>query len=208
MKISKDSIPYVIVFTFLSTIVFVVFLAIGNQLTQPRIQQNLRFAERSAVLRAFGIDFADPADAAFESQVRVSTRPDGALYEATVEGTEYLAVRQSGPGLWGTITAIVAAKPGTSSESGRIRGVEVVSHNETPGLGGRIDEAWFKAQFRDKRVGEDGSIRVDQNGSGKGEKDKEVPRVDAITGATWTSNYIQGIVNAALVRLRAEEGAK
>ena len=44
MKINKDSIPYVIVFTFLSTIVFVVLLAIGNQLTQPRIQQNLRFA--------------------------------------------------------------------------------------------------------------------------------------------------------------------
>ena len=208
MKINRDSIPYVVVFSFLATVAFVVLLAIGNQLTLPRIQQNQRFAERSAVLRSFGIAFSGPteADSKFESEVRKPSRSDASTlaYEATVEGTTWIAVRETGNGLWGSIVAIVAA----DATATRLRGVEVVSHNETPGLGGRIDEIWFKEQFRGRKVGADGKISIDQNGTGKGEGDKEKPRVDAITGASLTSGFLRDIVNAALSRIRTIGGGK
>lgn len=204
----KDSIPYIVLFTFAACIVYILPLAVANELTKPRVEANRLFAAHSAVLRAFGIPYADAADAEaqYGSVVRELEPVEGmdAAWSATIDGADYLAVRQAGAGLWGTITAIVAA----DAAGTRLRGIEILDQVETPGLGGRIDEAWFKEQFRGKKIGPDGRITVDQNGSGKGEADKESPRVDAISGASRTSDFIQDIVNGAIAALGKRGGGK
>jgi Na+-transporting NADH:ubiquinone oxidoreductase subunit C len=118
-----------------------------------------------------------------------------------VDGTAYIAVVQAGPGLWGTITAIVSSDAAVA----RLRGLEILSQNETPGLGGRVDEAWFKAQFKGELVG---TLGVTVNPAGPGDADHENARVDAITGASRTSQGIQAILDASLGRLRKIGGGR
>jgi len=64
--------------------------------------------------------------------------------------------------------------------------VDFTSHNETPGLGGRIDEAWFKEQFRNRKI---------VIGTGLSYDTEQENQLDAITGATSTSRSILNILN-------------
>ncbi|MFN3284353.1 MAG: FMN-binding protein, partial [Pseudothermotoga sp.] len=68
-----------------------------------------------------------------------------------------------------------------------------------PGLGGRIEEEWFKKQFRSERL-LNGAITLQTGGSG--DYDHENGKVDAITGATQTSRALINIINDHLVILR------
>jgi len=72
-----------------------------------------------------------------------------------------------------------------------VKGIEVLDHAETPGLGGRMTEAEFKKQFVGKKLKPKISIvrgkeRVDSN------------EVHAITGASYTSKGIENIINEAM----------
>ncbi len=198
----KDSMLYVVVFTFIVCAAFVFVLALANQGTKDMVTANREFAIQSAVLGAFGIPFADKADAAakYQSMVQKVAVTPPQSWKATIDGQQYLAVEQSGPGLWGTITVILAAQP----DGGRVRGIRVVSQNETPGLGGRIEEAWFIGQFAGERTA--GGKLVMKSGAeatGGADTDKENAIVDGISGATRTSQSFGIIVNAGLARIMA-----
>jgi Na+-transporting NADH:ubiquinone oxidoreductase subunit C len=76
----------------------------------------------------------------------------------------------------------------------RVIGVAFYRHSETPGLGGRITEDWFKGQFAGKRLpprGKEGRyFSFVPAGTARGEGD-----LDAITGATGTSRGVERLVN-------------
>lgn len=187
----RDGMLYTVLFTFIICIVFVFFLALANELTKDRVASNNRLTERSAILSALGIAYTSPdqVDSLYDAQVSTLNTDQGPVYKATVEGQARYAAKVAGPGLWGTIRAILAVDERVE----RIEGFQIVSHNETPGLGGRIDEAWFKAQFRGEKIGSEG-IAVLQ-GSGKGDPDPDNSQVDAVTGASRTSQAVQDMVN-------------
>jgi Na+-transporting NADH:ubiquinone oxidoreductase subunit C len=207
----KDSIAYVMLFSILVCVAFVLPLAVANELTKPMVEVNRLFAARSAVLAAF--DLAGSASTPAEVEVRFSENirslpaPEGLhgtskAWEATIDGTRYIAVQQSGPGLWGGINLILAA----DEKAARTRGLAILDQQETPGLGGRIDESWFKDQFSGEKTGAGGKIDIVQGGSGEGDQDKENGRVDAIAGASRTSDMLEAIVGAALDSIRALGG--
>lgn len=187
----RDGILYTVLFTFAICMVFVFFLALANELTKERVAANRRLAERSAILAALGIAYADASqvDTLYNSQVTELKTDVGILFKATVENQTRYAAMVAGPGLWGTIRAILAVDESVE----RIEGFRIVSHNETPGLGGRIDEGWFQAQFKGEKIGP-GGIAVLQ-GSGKGDPDPDNSQLDGVTGASRTSQAIQDIVN-------------
>ncbi|MBU1079192.1 MAG: FMN-binding protein, partial [Spirochaetes bacterium] len=107
----KDSIPYVVAFTFLICAAFVLVLAAANEGTKDLVAANKEFATQSAVLGAFGIPYSDAsgAAAAFASSVRPGKAEGFGSWLATIDGTEYVAVEQSGAGLWGAISVVLAA---------------------------------------------------------------------------------------------------
>lgn len=72
-----------------------------------------------------------------------------------------------------------------------LKGIEVLDHSETPGLGGRITEEQFKKQFAGKKLRP--KILVV-----KGRKAEGANEVDAITGATNTSRGIEAFLNDAM----------
>jgi Na+-transporting NADH:ubiquinone oxidoreductase subunit C len=198
----KDSMLYVVLFTFIVCAVFVVVLAIANEGTKDLVAANKQFATQSAVLGALGIPYADAAEAAskYASEVTEGGTTDYRSWKATVDGTQYVAVEQSGAGLWGTITVIMAATP----DAENVRGIRVLLQNETPGLGGRIEEAWFLSQYEgEKSPGGKVGMKAGAEASGKADADKGNGQVEGISGATRTSQSFGSIVNAGLETIRS-----
>ncbi len=71
--------------------------------------------------------------------------------------------------------------------AGAVTGVEILAHAETPGLGSRIAEPWFREQFRGKTL-ENADWRVKKDGGG----------FDQITGATISPRAVVGAVKGGL----------
>jgi Na+-transporting NADH:ubiquinone oxidoreductase subunit C len=198
----KDSMLYVVLFTFVVCAVFVVVLAVANEGTRDLVAANKKFATQSAVLGAFGIAYSDAADASakYASVVTEAKAGEQRVWKAAADGAQYVAVEQSGAGLWGTITVIMAASP----DGETVRGVRVLAQNETPGLGGRIEEAWFLGQYMgEKAPGGKVGMKAGAEASGKADADKDNGRVEGISGATRTSQSFGSIINAGLGVIKA-----
>lgn len=72
-----------------------------------------------------------------------------------------------------------------------IKGIEVLDHTETPGLGGRMTEVDFKRQFIGKKLKPKLSLVRQREVVGPNE-------VHAITGASYTSKGVENIINEAM----------
>ncbi len=82
-----------------------------------------------------------------------------------------------------------------------IKGIEVLDHTETPGLGGRMTEEGFKEQFVGKKLKPRLSLVRGRETVGPNE-------VHAITGASYTSKGIERIINEAMETFWQEMEAK
>lgn len=195
----KTSRYYPIVFTFLITFFFIFFLSFVYGFSKEKIAENKTLFIKKAVLQANRISFeSDKAVASLynERVVGMSTRTDDVYRVKDDEGKTNVTFLVSGNGLWGIITAAISFR----QEGNRLVGIGIVSHSETPGLGGRIEEDWFMRQFQDEMISKEGIRSL--AGSGTGNLDKEDGVVDAITGATLTSSLFNRIINDTIVRMR------
>ncbi len=94
------------------------------------------------------------------------------------------AMLTEGAGFQGPIKLMI----GFDTSLSRITGIEVLENIETPGLGNRITEKWFKEQFRG---------RLTPVGYVKGKKPEDPHDIQAISGATISSRSVVKIVNNA-----------
>ena len=195
---------YTVVFMFIISVIFVFVLALVNTALAGRVARNDQLSRAKAILNAMGFSYTNDDEALrlYSSRVSQFTPAAGAVtggdvyYRAQKNGQPVFAAVSRGPGLWGTITFAVAV----NSDVTKTLGIDIISQNETPGLGGRIDEAWFKAQFRGESLTAAGRINVGP--AGPGDANLSDGRYDAITGATLTSHLFDAMLNAALARLR------
>ncbi len=202
---NKNGLVYTIVFSFGITFILVFLLALANESTIEIVEQNERVNEYSAVLNALGIDFdpRSPQDiiAKYGEIERVALDDGSLYYRAQVGGQNLIALPYRGAGIWGTIEIVIGMK----ADLTRFTGLTIVSHSETPGLGARIEESWFTDQFVNQRIPETGSIDF-VRGAGTGDTDKDNTQVDAITGATGTSNSMRRIIASGLDKIRGIVG--
>ena len=185
----KQGPVYTIVFIFVLTAVFVAVLAVADAFYAPQIAENVVLAQRRDVLYVLGIDSTGDAgvlNTRFDEQVTRKTVGGVEIFEQNLDGATpgNLAVPFTGSGLWGTIKGYLAV----SKDFTKIAGIVFTEQQETPGLGGRIDELLYKEQFRGVPI-TGAKIVYGKNG------DKEI---DAVTGATITSNSVLRIVNDVL----------
>lgn len=192
---NKDSITYTIIFSFIIGFVFVFVLAFVNEGTKEQIEANRNLARQRAVLNAFGIKYDSPEEVfnMFEKNVKTEQKGDVELFSAELDGKRAYAHMFTRTALWGSILGVIAV----NGDLSRTLGLEIIEHNETPGLGGRIDEPWFKEQFRNEKIS-NGKINMNIRSAGGADTDSENSSVDAITGATLTSTYMQTNVNAEI----------
>jgi Na+-transporting NADH:ubiquinone oxidoreductase subunit C len=193
---NKQGILYTVVITFIICFVFIFVLALTNEAVRDRILQNIDLNRRKAVLSAFGIKFKDDEEvlALYKAKISSEKIEQTDLFTATVAGEKAYAILFQGQGLWGMITGVLAVDKEVKS----IIGMELISHNETPGLGGRIDEPWFKNQFKNKTVSAQGTIIITKTKTTAG-----FGEIDAITAATQTSHALEKIINKYLAILSA-----
>ena len=204
----KDSLfatrVYPVLFMVALTVVFISVVSGIYLTTKDRVLLNETIFQKKAVLYAAGIEF--PEDNSQEIQriyeERVSEidgegdQPDYFRVELPSGQTGY-AVYVRGAGLWGEIVSIFGFKQDLET----FTGVEFVEQNETPGLGARITEQWYKEQFRGKR----GPFELVEEGTSDA-----ADELDAITGASRTSEAVLKIANKAaeVAQAKVEEGGE
>ncbi|HNR79581.1 MAG TPA: FMN-binding protein [Mesotoga infera] len=193
----KDKL-YSVFFAFALTLVFTLILASINALATGTIEVNEKLDFQKSLLYVFGFVQKDDKLSSKEIQELygekiVELRGEVDVYRAQVEGETGYAFTVQSPGLWGTITGLIAI----NASGTRMLGIDFVEHSETPGLGGRIDEKAFQQQFRNEKIssGPSGRIAVV---SGQDTSSSEDSKVDAITGATRTSEAIQKLIDKAM----------
>lgn len=182
-----------ILFMVAATFVFTSAVTLTNLATRDMVAANEELFLQRAVLFAAAVTVSpDPTDVRreFACRIRVVRTTAGAVdhYRVVAPPSDELVgfvLPCEGAGLWGTIEAVV----GLQSDGTTLTGFDVIRQNETPGLGGRIDEDWFREQFRGKR----GPFTMAPEGTKSGQG-----QFDAITGATITSTAVRTMLNRLL----------
>lgn len=186
----KKSFAYPIIFMALLTAIFTLILSYLNYSTADKIALLQGADLQKKILYVFDIDLssdeAEDIKRVFDEKIESEEIDDEIIYTFKEDGeVKGYAFPATGPGLWGTINAYV----GITSDYSEILGLEFITQDETPGLGGRITEEWFKDQFRGINLTDtvDNDYVIYKPASGG--------NVDAIAGATLTSKSVSNLVN-------------
>jgi len=102
---------------------------------------------------------------------------------------ETIVLPVHGYGLWSTMYAYVALE----SDARTLRGITFYSHQETPGLGGEIDNPRWLAQWPGKVAADPAGEVLLQIAKAAAPGDEQ-SHIDAIAGATLTSRGVQQLV--------------
>jgi len=192
-----------IAYMFFITLCFTAVVSGVKVLNDERIENNQKAKLQRIILSVLQIPGSnDPSDdkvnQLFETRIKSIQVEGTTLYLGYAEDAKTIlgyAFPIGGPGFWGPISGMV----GVDSEASKLLGIAFYKHSETPGLGGRITEDWFKDQFKGLPIFpiEAGKKIFYLKPEGTGEAPNEL---DAITGATGTSRSVEGFLNSELDR--------
>jgi Na+-transporting NADH:ubiquinone oxidoreductase subunit C len=196
---------YTLIYAAVLGITCAMVLTFAASFTAPYKKANAEAEEVKNILLALNVPL--PEDVSPEKLVEIynknvqeQQRGDIKTYVYTPTGVAEgaIAIRFSGPGLWGPIKGFLALDT-TLTE---IRGITFYEQEETPGLGGEI----VKQSFRDKFVGI--TIRNQAGNPGiiiKTAGEDAPNKVDGISGATMTCDKLQQMLNEAIKSIVEEK---
>ncbi|HET6428268.1 MAG TPA: FMN-binding protein [Phycisphaerae bacterium] len=189
----------------LGTVCALLLTAASVQL-KPYQQANRKAERVRNILGVLDVPFDKKAPwAELEGVYRRNVRIDGnganELYNRIDPEGEVLSVGVplSGRGRNGPIQGFLALAPDMRT----IRGITFYEHEETPGLGGEIENEQFRKKFIGKRIAGEGriGIRITRPGGAAGDG-----QVDGITGATMTCRRVERMLNDRIGVIVAEAG--
>ena len=181
-------------------IAFAGLLAGTQTLMKPKIDTN----EAADTLKAIAevVPQADPNRKAEELDLESLGIAAGdlkiekvSIYKCQAESGDLAgwAVSAAGPGFIDKIEIVVGLTP----DGDKLLGVKAVKHLETPGLGNKIDtkgdENPFPLQFEGKSTAQ--PLVLVKGAAGQSQE------IEAITGATYSSQYVMDIVNEVMARI-------
>ncbi len=205
MKARLFSIGYM----FFLTLFFASLVSAVKTVNEERIRLNEEVKLKRVVLDVLRIPLPasvpekEAVNGLFAKRVKVREREGRLFYLGYDEAGETpvgIAFAVGGPGFWGPIEAMVAV----DDSSAAVIGVNFFRHTETPGLGARMTEPLFRDQFRGLSLKGKGG-----KGAASGEPlfrlvpagtASSAEELDAITGATQTSEAIERFLNRELKR--------
>jgi Na+-transporting NADH:ubiquinone oxidoreductase subunit C len=90
-------------------------------------------------------------------------------------------------GLWSTMYGFIAL----ASDTTTVKGFAYYSHGETPGLGGEVDNAKWKASWIGKKIfDENGNVAMELAKAMSSDPNINEHQVDSLSGATITANGV------------------
>ncbi len=197
MKLNTNSNVYTFVYMTIVVIIVAVLLALANQALKPRQDANILLDKQKQILGALKVDFsqADPAEVYYTLVNDTLRYGDAEVYVANLNGAIKYVLPLEGKGLWGGIGGYLAL----DEDKNTIYGVNFNHESETPGLGAKIVDMPFRAQFEGKHIrnaeGQVVSVAVLKAGT----RAEGQEQVDAISGATITSTGVSTMLNEELV---------
>ncbi|MFO7766501.1 MAG: RnfABCDGE type electron transport complex subunit G [Pelovirga sp.] len=189
----KEFLRLVIALTLIAAVSGVILAAVESVTREPIAEQR-----RLQMLRALSAvlpEFDNHPDA---DTITITTgtdrqgRPvDTTFYrgrkDQQLTGTAFQVVAPDGYS--GNIAVMVGVRPDHS-----VHAIEILTHAETPGLGDKISEPWYKALFTNKTL-ENSDWRVKKDGGD----------FDQLTGATISARAVVGAVRTGLELYREHE---
>jgi len=223
MKTNSNS--YTIIYSVIIVVIVAFLLAFVSQALKPMQDANVALDKKKQILNSLNIRDLNDAqadakykevvvadrvidekgkvllpgttggeDAGFKLESKDYKEGKLALYICRVNGETKYVVPVYGMGLWGPISGYIAL----NADKSTVYGVYFNHESETAGLGAEIkdNKAW-QEKFQGKKLfknGDDKAIALSV------EKKVEDPttQVDAVTGATLTSNGVRDMLHEAL----------
>ena len=185
------------------TLVAGILLGLVYEITKAPIAA----AHEDAKQKAYKVVLTDAAS--FEAYDEFDADQAAAILEkAGLSGCEIFEVAsardESGEQMGSVVTVITHEGYGGDIKisvgilaDGTVKGIEMLAIGETAGLGMKAAEAEFKDQFKDKNVPAFAYTKTGETGDDK---------IDALSGATITTNAVTNAVNSALVYFQNELG--
>lgn len=208
--LSTNSNTYTVIYAAVMVIIVAFLLSFVSSSLKERQDSNKRLDVKKQILSSLNINNVEDAKAEYEKYVKQILNADGSvkeqaasfdvlkesetpiIYQCDVNGETKYVFPLRGNGLWGAIGGYIAI----DSDENTCYGVYFRHDSETPGLGAEITADSFKSQFKGKKIKQNGaftSIAVLK----KGVK-VEYDQVDAISGATLTSNGVNDMLKSSL----------
>ena len=198
-KLNTNSNAYIIIYSAILVVIVAFLLAFVYQALKPMQDANVALDVKKQILYSLNIRDLDGSAAEAKYSEVVKREPGGSgefktpFYNCEVNGKKIYVLPLKGMGLWGGISGYIALEEDLNT----VYGVYFNHESETAGLGAEIkdSQAW-QEKFIGKKVHKEG-VEGAALSVVKKVTDPET-QVDAVTGATLTSNGVSDMLQEAL----------
>ena len=226
--LNTNSNLYTIVYSAILVIIVAFLLAFVFQALKDRQQANVALDKKKQILNSLNIrDLGDEAAAAKYKEVVLSddiVNPQGelkdntakdnesfgfklnsanykngelAIFTCKVDGATKYVIPVYGAGLWGPISGYIAL----NDDCETVFGAYFDHEGETAGLGAEIkDSRSWQEKFKDKKLFAPESDKVALSVEKKVEKENAAYQVEAVSGATLTSNGVRDMLQEGIAK--------
>lgn len=202
MKTNSNS--YTIIYSAIIVVIVAFLLAFVYQALRPQQLANEALAKKKQILYSLnirGLNDKD-AEATYNKVVKSEKTVDGSeMYICNIGGKTKYVFSMTGMGLWGGISGFISVNDDKST----VYGAYFNHESETAGLGAEIkDNQKWQEQFQGKKLFKAISPNEDDRSAIALSVQKKVTdpqtQVDAVTGATLTSNGVSDMLHNGLTR--------
>lgn len=199
---------YTLVFAAILGVTCAFLLTAVAQITGPRAEANKKAEQTRNIFTALGVPFdpkasSEQLEETYNQYITVTDLSETVkLYTYSSPDDTAVAVDIEGPGLWAPIKGFLALE----ADRKTIRGISFYEQEETPGLGAEIATPVFTSQFKGKSIYDpSGKPGIVVKG---GKANNPINEVDAISGATITSDKVQQLINVSIDKIAEADNGR
>lgn len=193
---NTNSNTYTIIYSAIIVVVVAFLLAFVSTSLKEKQEANVQLDQKKQILNSLNLrDLNDnAAEAKYNEVVKDDGEVDGnRILTCEVDGKKKYVIPLKGMGLWGPIYGYLAI----DDDKNTVFGAYFNHDSETAGLGAEIkDSREWQEKFRGKKIFSQGSDDIAL--SVKKKIDDPATQVDAVTGATLTSDGVTNMFSEGL----------
>ncbi len=197
MKTNSNS--YTIIYSVIIVVIVAFLLAFVSSSLKDTQEANVALDTQKQILNSLNLRDLDNATAAakYKEVVKAEKEVDGQkYYECVLNGEKKTVYSVKGMGLWGGISGFIAV----DADGNTVYGAYFNHEGETAGLGAEIkDNVKWQEKFQGKKIHKDGQAGI-ALGVEKDAPAGDPNNVDAVTGATLTSNGVNQMLKEGLAK--------
>ena len=198
MKTNSNS--YTIIYSVIIVVIVAFLLAFVSSSLKATQDANVALDTQKQILNSLNLRDLDNATAAAKYKEVVKgdsvTKDGDKCYKCVIDGQKKTVYSVKGMGLWGGISGFIAV----DADNNTVYGVYFNHEGETAGLGAEIkDNLKWQQKFQGKKIHKDGVEGI-QLGVKKDAPASDPNNVDAVTGATLTSNGVDQMLKEGLAK--------